>query len=229
MREMLLRGEFGPGERLTELNLVGRLGASRTPVRHALARLSHEGLLEPQPAGGFRVRAFTLQDVWDAIELRGVVEGTAARLAAERLSDPSELDTMRATVEAMDALIPVNRENFTAYVERNIIFHREVQRLAKSPMLTTVLESITHLPFAAPGALVFTDSESADAARSALVAQEQHRTILEAILNRAGTRAEGVAREHALIARKNLERALRSREMFERIPGASLVRLPTAM
>ncbi len=49
LREMLLRGDFSPGERLAELNLVPRLNASRTPVRLALERLAHEGLLEPLP------------------------------------------------------------------------------------------------------------------------------------------------------------------------------------
>ena len=52
LREMLLRGEFRPGERLAELTLVPRLNASRTPVRLALDRLAHEGLLEAMPGGG---------------------------------------------------------------------------------------------------------------------------------------------------------------------------------
>jgi GntR family transcriptional regulator of vanillate catabolism len=229
MREMLLRGAFNPGERLTELSLVSRLGASRTPVRHALARLAHEGLLEPQPSGGFRVRAFTLQDVWDAIELRGVVEGTAARLAAERLTDPGELAAIQAAVEGMDQLTPVNRENFSAYLELNVTFHSELRRLSKSPMLMAVLDKVIQLPFADPGALVFSEAESEEANRASLVAQEHHRSILDAIMTRAGTRAESLAREHALVARRNLERALRSPETFERIPGASLVQLPTAM
>lgn len=86
LRELLLRGEFSPGGHLSELQLVSRLGASRTPVRMALSRLAHEGLLEAAPFGRFRARKFTLAEVWDAIELRGVLEGTAARLAAERLS-----------------------------------------------------------------------------------------------------------------------------------------------
>src|ERR1044071_1823755 len=85
IREMLLRGEVARGERLSELPLVARLGVSRTPIRLALDRLANEGLLEIVPTGGFVVRAFTLTDVYDAIEMRGVLEGAAARLAAERL------------------------------------------------------------------------------------------------------------------------------------------------
>ena len=85
LREMLLRGEFARGERISELPLVGRLGMSRTPIRLALERLAHMGLLEAGSAGGFVVRGFAISDVYDAIELRGILEGAAARLAAERL------------------------------------------------------------------------------------------------------------------------------------------------
>ena len=67
LREMILSGDFSPGERVSEAPLTGRLGASRTPIRLALERLAHEGLLEPYPTGGFIVRTFTLEDVWDGI------------------------------------------------------------------------------------------------------------------------------------------------------------------
>src|SRR4030095_480344 len=96
LREMILRGDFQPGERLSELSLVARLSISRTPIRLALERLAHEGLLEPSASGGFIARAFTIEEVWDAIEVRGVLEGTAARLAAERLVDVSEAGALRA-------------------------------------------------------------------------------------------------------------------------------------
>jgi len=63
LRGMVLRGDFRPGERLAELSLVSVLNASRTPVRLALERLSHQGLLEASPSGGFRVREFTVADI----------------------------------------------------------------------------------------------------------------------------------------------------------------------
>src|SRR4029434_10699098 len=87
LRELVLKGQFPPGEHLYEPQLVARLGVSRTPVRQALSRLAHEGLLYMTGTGRYRVREFTMSDVRDAIELRGVLEGTAARLAAERLAE----------------------------------------------------------------------------------------------------------------------------------------------
>src|SRR6188508_3615555 len=90
VRELLLRGNFERGERMSELPLVARLGVSRTPIRLALERLAHIGLLDLSVSGGFTVRGYTPDEALDAIEIRGVIEGTAARLASERLIDSSE-------------------------------------------------------------------------------------------------------------------------------------------
>ena len=95
LRELLLSGEFPPGTRMSELPLVERLGVSRTPLRLALATLEHEGLLESLAGGGYAVREFTQADVEDAIELRGVLEGTAVRFAAERGASKRQLAEMR--------------------------------------------------------------------------------------------------------------------------------------
>src|SRR3954470_7631473 len=112
VREMLLRGEVARGERISELPLVARLGMSRTPIRLALERLAHIGLLEINPTGGFTVREFTLAEVRDTIELRGVLEGTAARLAAERLSEDGELDIARRFCRQMEKLDRLTVDSF---------------------------------------------------------------------------------------------------------------------
>jgi len=224
LREKLLRGEFRPGERLAELTLVPLLHASRTPVRLSLERLAHQGLLEALPNGGFRVREFTIADIWDAIEVRGTLEGTAARFAAERLSSPEELEPLRRCFESFSGAALTTMENFLDYLEKNTVFHRELWKLAKSPMLERALESVCALPFAEPGALVFGGSSNAEMyhMRKILVSMEHHRAILEAIENREGARAESVAREHSRVARSNLDWALKHEE-FGRIPGSSLV------
>jgi GntR family transcriptional regulator of vanillate catabolism len=229
LRRMLLQGEFSAAERLTELGLAARLHASRTPVRQALNRLAHEGLLEELPRRGFRIRAFTVGEVWDAIEPRGVLEGTAARLAAEKLSSSDELHGLREALAAMERVTPETVQEFAVYLRLNDEFHREIWRLARSPILLRALEGVAALPFAAPGALVFGHGESAVARRTAAIAQDQHRGMVDAIARHAGTRAEALAREHALIARRNLERALEDPALRCQIPGAALVTLPFAV
>jgi GntR family transcriptional regulator of vanillate catabolism len=239
LRGMLLRGDFQPGERISELPLVARLGVSRTPIRLALDRLAHEGLLEASPTGGFVVRAFSVQDIWDAIETRGILEGAAARLAAERLEHPSELAQLRRYRDEMDAMIRFGDElykiaepdidSFARYLDMNEAFHSEVVTLAKSSMLRRALDQVTSVPFASPSALVYVRTKLTRAPQMFAISHEQHRAIAEAIEHRQGARAEALAREHSLMTRHNVELALSDTSILSGVPGASLIRIPAAV
>jgi GntR family transcriptional regulator of vanillate catabolism len=225
LRQMLLRGDFRPGERISELPLVPRLGVSRTPIRLALDRLANEGLLEVSPTGGFTVREFTVADIWDAIEMRGVLEGTAARLAAERLTADHELNALRKYRDEMTSMLRPTIESFAQYLDLNEAFHSALVDLAKSPMLRRTLERVLSLPFASPSALVFAPSQLPQAGEMLVLGQHQHNAIVEAVENRHGTRAESLAREHARLARRNLETALSDKDVFSSVPGSSLIRV----
>src|SRR5262249_41881297 len=85
VRGRLVQRPFRPGERITEVPLAAKLQVSRIPLHLALERLVHEGFLENPPRRGFVVQHFSTEDIYDAIELRGMLEGAAARLASERL------------------------------------------------------------------------------------------------------------------------------------------------
>jgi len=228
---MLLRGDFQPGERLSELPLVARLGVSRTPIRLALDRLANEGLLESWPTGGFVVRAFTFTDVYDAIELRGVLEGTAARLASERLQDRSELDGLRSIQAELERVIPPTAElpptidSFARYLDLNASFHSTLIDLAKSSMLRRTLDRVQSLPFASPSATVFARIKLPQAKELLALAESQHNAIIAAIENRQGIRAETLTREHAGLALRNLEAAIADKEVLSYVPGASLIRM----
>ena len=107
------------------------LGVSRTPLRIALMTLEHEGLLETLPGGGFVVREFTRTDIDDAIELRGVLEGTAARLAAERLESEDELESLRDLCRELDAVVRTQSfETFMEYLRLNEEFLLDFRQLA---------------------------------------------------------------------------------------------------
>jgi len=223
LRELLLTGEFGPGKRISELQLVAKVGVSRTPIRQALDRLAHEGLLEETPSGRFLVREFTIADVWDGIELRGVLEGTAARLAAERLSDPASMEAIRTLQTRMDEIRHPTVDSFTQYTELNEGFHSALIDLAKSPLLRRSIEHVKTLPFASPSALVFARTKLPGAAEMIVVGRDQHHAILEAIERRQGTRAEALAREHAQLSRRNLESALSDEVIRNCVPGGKLI------
>jgi GntR family transcriptional regulator of vanillate catabolism len=124
VREMVLDGEFKAHDRMVELGLVERIGVSRTPLRLALAALEHEGLLRRLPGGGYVVREFTQGDVSDAIELRGVLEGTAARFAAERGVSRRELGVLATINEEIGRLVHrADYESFENYMKLNEAFH----------------------------------------------------------------------------------------------------------
>jgi GntR family transcriptional regulator of vanillate catabolism len=228
MREMLMRGEFKPGEHIREIPVAEKLGVSRTPARLVLERLAHEGLVEARAKGGFVVRAFTLQDILDAIEIRGELEGTAARMAAERLHSEEELAPMRHCLAEVDALLthidPV-LESIAAYTPINERFHGVLLDLAKSPILTRSLDQVRALPFATPSAFTGSQAEPKTWTETLTVANWHHRCIVEAISARNAIRASAIAREHCGLARRGVELALRQKRLTD-FPGGSLVRLP---
>ena len=224
LRELIFAGELAPEQRVPEIGLAERLGVSRTPLRLALATLAHEGLLRALPGGGFVVCSFSLDDVADAIELRGVLEGTAARFAAERLGSESELADLVAVTEQLDGVVGGPTPILERFVELNDDYHRELVDLAKSDAITRAIANVVALPFASPGALLASQAALAREQEVLVVAQHQHRTMLEAVRSGHGGRAEEIAREHARLAMLNLELVLGSEPALERLPGAPLLR-----
>jgi GntR family transcriptional regulator of vanillate catabolism len=223
IRELLLRGDVKHGERISELPLVERLGMSRTPIRLALERLAHVGLLDVGANGGFLVRIFTIAEVRDAIELRGVVEGTAARLAAERLMGKPDIERLEKHLAEVDRHDELSVDSFPDYMDSNESFHAAILDVARSDMLRRLVEHTNSLPFASPSAMVFPTSQLAVSDETLTLARQQHHGIFEAIRNREGTRAEHLGREHARLAWNVFERALARKDVFSGVPGGMLI------
>ncbi len=225
LRNLILEGWLAPGERVSELAVVERLGISRTPVRIALTILEHEGFLETLSGGGFIVREFTFKDIEDAIELRGVLEGTAARLAAERRPTDAEMSDMRDVCQAMADLMakPDDYPFFETYSHLNEAFHQILVKLADSPLLKRSLEHVESLPFASPNAFTFLGFKSDERIAVLRLGHQQHMSILDAIMRGEGARAEALSREHARLARLNLEKTQERQSLLKRMPGSSLL------
>jgi len=191
LRAQVLNGEFTANSRLPEVALSERLGISRTPLRQAMAQLVEEGLLERINTGGCRVVSFTMNDIIDAIEIRGVIEGTAARLAAERGAVPELVEECREVLCALDDAVSVpSGIDFDSYVRFNARFHQLIGAMAGSSILAREVERASRLPLASPSAFLQGQELVPDFQASLRLAQSQHRTIFEAIENREGARAE---------------------------------------
>jgi GntR family transcriptional regulator of vanillate catabolism len=226
IRELILEGSLTPGRRISELSVAERTGISRTPIRAALQKLSEEGLVETIPSGGFAVRSFSQQDVFDAIEVRGVLEGLAARLAAERGST-TRLGPLRACLEELDEVVEKatgSEESFSRYVAANARLHALIVDLAESPTLKRQIDRAAALPFASPSGFVMAQAVMPESQRILLVAQDQHRCVVEAIANREGARAQSIMQEHARLAGRNLRLALHHENALQRVPGGALIR-----
>jgi GntR family transcriptional regulator of vanillate catabolism len=223
---MVIDGHFQPGEHIREIPLAAKLRVSRIPLRLVLERLSHEGLLEMRPTRGFVVQQFSTVDIYDAIDLRGMLEGTAARLAAERLRDPRDLLPSRRSIEGMEALFQRSKltlDTFTSYIDLNARFHTALVDLSHSRILRRAISQACSLPFASPSAFLLKQHFLADSRQLFLIALEHHRGILDAIASREGMRAEMLAREHARLARRNLDSALQDRELLKSVRGGNLI------
>ena len=225
LRALILGGEFASNDRLRETALAERLSLSRTPLRQAMDRLVEEGLLERREAGGCRVASFSMHDIIDAIELRGVLEGTAARLAAERGAGPDSVACCRLVLDGLDRA--VSREtglDFKAYVSLNEEFHELIAQMSGSTIVAREVARANRLPVASPSAFLRGQELIPDFQASLRRAQHQHRALFEAILAREGARAEALAREHARLARTNLEYVMREKPaLAQRVPGLALV------
>jgi GntR family transcriptional regulator, vanillate catabolism transcriptional regulator len=225
VRELVFEGELAPGERVPEIALAERLGVSRTPLRIALATLAHEGLLEPLGGGGFVVRSFTRADIGDAIELRGVLEGMAARLAAERLQSASELTALVEITKELDGVVDsLSPESMVRYVELNDSYHAALIELAKSPTLARAIAHAVVLPFAQPGALLSSQAVLPRSREILVVAQHHHRVLIDAIRDGLGSRADEIGREHARLAQLNLDLVLENHDALAQLEGAPLLR-----
>ena len=133
--EAIDRGDFAPGQRLVETDIADRLGVSRTPVREALQRLEAHGVVTRE-GRSLRVATLDHSELGELYEVRRVVEGLAARLAA-RHAAPEEIEVLRNMVEADRALL----DDPTALALSNRRFHRQLHRASHNRYLIQMLES----------------------------------------------------------------------------------------
>jgi len=196
---MILRGELAPGQRLAELTLAERLGVSRTPIRQALPALAREGLLAAAGRRGYVVRSFSMEDVADAIETRGLLEGLAARRIAERGAPPELIDALKKCLSEGDAIVAKRRfeaADEQSYGEMNGRFHALIVEGSGSRILADTLARNDHVPFASARAVALS-KDMAALLPVMSYAHRQHHAIVQALEKGEGARVEALMREHA--------------------------------
>lgn len=211
LRDLILRGEFAPGLRLTEKFLAERLNASRTPVRAALISLEQEGLVEPKDTVGYVVRQFTVQEVADVIAVRGHLEGMAARLVAEHGLSRQLARELQSCLDEGDSVVAANSlrvEEYARYAAMNDRFHGLLVEACGNRALQRAIALNNKLPFAPASALLPMQGSFALDRGSMTYAHRQHHMLFDALARGEGARAQALAVEHTEVARLNLQQAL---------------------
>lgn len=200
LRKMIVDGELPAGERIAEIPTAERLGVSRTPIRIAFRALEQEGLLIRQGARGYAVRQMTPNDLAGAVEVRGVLEGLAARQAAERGLSSETQEILLQCLAQGDALFEkgyVSEDDLAEYHDINKRFHQAIVDASGNAAIGEALARNEHLPFASVSSLAVDGSNLPQEYRRFNFANMQHHAVVDALISGQGARAEAIMREHA--------------------------------
>jgi DNA-binding GntR family transcriptional regulator len=184
--------------RLDEQQLASALGVSRTPVRQALARLQHEGLVRIVPRRGVYIIRKSKDEIVEMITAWAALESMAARLMCERASD-EEIASLRAlfsTFEDGEVRLRLNE-----YSAANLHFHQRILELGQAPLLVTMANGLLVHVRAIRGSMIGDE----DRAERSIV---DHMHIIEALEARDAELAERLVREHALALAAHVERTV---------------------
>jgi DNA-binding GntR family transcriptional regulator len=184
IRELIVTLELEPGAAVNERELAERLGLGRTPVREALRMLQRENLVAVYPRRGVLVAPIEVRDLAGLSEVRGALEGFAARLAAERRT-PSD---RALVVELLDDLGGVGADE-RLLIDLDQRIHRHVWACAHNPFLAATLEEYYVLTLR----IWFLALDRVARLDQAVL---EHRELLEAIRDGDGERAEAAMRRH---------------------------------
>jgi DNA-binding GntR family transcriptional regulator len=189
LENMIVRGRFGPGQRIKEQDISNRLGISRPPVREAFKILEAEGLIRREPRRGVIVSEVTEDDIWEIYTLKTALYTLAASLATDRVSD-SDIRKLEKIVVQMEKMVfDEANPDIVKYEELNNLFHESTAAVARHGRLKKIIQSlnnqikrISYRSFTKEGHL-----------QSSC---RYHRQILEAIRSRDKALAEQLTKEH---------------------------------
>jgi DNA-binding GntR family transcriptional regulator len=186
LRNAILSGGLKPGERLMEVQLAEQLGVSRTPVREAIRKLELEGLVIMVARKGAYVADVSIKDILDVLEVRSVLEGLAASLAAERMTE-EELEELELISYHFKKYIESG--DVDGMIEKDREFHDRIFRSTRNPKLIQIAQGLQEQVHR------FRMTYFAEYNKSKTLLSE-HQAILEAISDRDATKAQQLAQHH---------------------------------
>lgn len=186
LREAIIDGSLKPGERVMEVQLAEKLGVSRTPVREAIRKLELEGLLIMVPRKGAYVADVSFKDVLDVLEIRASLEGLAASLAAEKMTE-EEVQILQ--MKSREFSKCVENDDVQGMIHKDSEFHDIILKSARNAKLLNIIEGLRD-QVQRFRVVYFTEFN-----KSSYLTQE-HQRVLEAISNRDSEVAQKYAQQH---------------------------------
>ncbi len=194
LRESIIKRELRPGQKLTEPELAARLGISRTPIREAFRQLESEGFLTVIPRRGAVVSTITAKEIEDFYELKSLLEGYAARMAVEKITD-EDIEKLKKINQNLAEL--AEKEQLEGFFAKNDEFHSCFLELCGNIKLVEIRNSMVKRFL---GFRMATLSLPGRLKKSV----KQHRKIITAFERRDGRLAEAVVLEHAILGGEEL-------------------------
>ncbi len=194
LRESIIRGDLNPGQKITEPELAGRLGISRTPIREAFRQLESEGFLTVMPRRGAIVSRMSKKEIEDFYEIKSLLEGYAARKAAARATekDIEKLMKLNGQLEVL-----AERGDVETFFRKNQEFHNAFISMCGNEKLLDIWTGLTRLfvrfrlkALSIPGRL--------------MNSVKQHREIISALSKRDGPLSEAMVAENSGVSGEDL-------------------------
>ncbi len=194
IREDILRGKYKQNEALIEIKISEELGVSRTPVREAIRQLELEGLVTSIPNKGAIVTGISSKDIEDIYAIRSLIEGLAARWAAQNITDEqiSELEEIVYLSE-----FHLSKRNFDQLYELDNRYHEKLYEISNSKILKHVLSDFHHYVQRVRKASL----SSVERAEKSIL---EHKAILEAMKSGDYQKVEALTNNHIINTSKNV-------------------------
>jgi DNA-binding GntR family transcriptional regulator len=204
IRQEIVEGRIPPGSKMSEPELARRFGISRGPLREAMRRLESSSLVVRRANVGARVIDLSSEQLLEVYHLREALEGMAARLAAERMSE-KEIDELGALIELHQRQVAMDHGLAYYQSEGDLDFHFCIVRGSHNPRLQDLIANdLYYLVRMYRCQFGMTGPRAPTALR-------EHGHILEAIAERDGELAEILMRRHIRASRQQAERRLRGK------------------
>lgn len=194
IREDILAGNYREKDELREAAISKELGVSRTPVREALRQLELEGLVSIIPNKGAYVNGITSKDIYDIYVIRSYLEGLCAKWACKHITK-EQIEEMEESIYLSG--FHIRKEHWEQIYELDNRFHLSLYKACGSKILEHILSDYHHY-------VERVRKNTLSSQERARTASEEHKAILEAVINKDEELAERLANEHIVQSIANI-------------------------